>query len=157
VSRHLIAKMTSGRRKTAGWADWNPHVDEDGSCRPFYLQGAGMESNHDHYFAHLENGHKLEVMGFGRQSINAEPNKWAAFYHDGQVDKKYPNLRPEDGNVVPNPDHHPSQGNHFWPSKEHAMHAAENAYQQSYPIGTNTGPHDSGTDYSDLNKFMEGM
>jgi hypothetical protein len=40
------------------------------------------------------------------------------------------------------------------PTKEHARQQAEEAYQKLYPIGTNTGGHDSGTDYSDLNKFM---
>jgi len=35
------------------------------------------------------------------------------------------------------------------------MQAAEQAYQQKYPIGTNTGPHDSGVDYSDLNSFKD--
>lgn len=29
------------------------------------------------------------------------------------------------------------------------------AYQYVYPLGTNTGTHDSGVDYSNLNKFMD--
>lgn len=148
MSRHLMAKFRHLR--TAGWGDWTPHVDDDGSCRPFYLQGYGMEGNHDHHLAHLENGHKLEVLGVGRQSWNEEPNRWVAFYHDGQTDDRYPNTRPQDGHSVINPDHHPSPGNHFWPSKEHAMQAAENAYQKAYPIGTDTGGHDSGVDYDDI-------
>lgn len=43
------------------------------------------------------------------------------------------------------------------PTLEHAKAQAQNHYQNMFPIGTNTGSHDSGTDYSDLNKFMEGM
>lgn len=44
------------------------------------------------------------------------------------------------------------------PTIEHAMAAAEEAYAKLYPIGTDTGPHDSGVDYSDLNKFLgEGL
>lgn len=41
-----------------------------------------------------------------------------------------------------------------YPTREHAMRAVEERYRQKFPIGTNTGPHDSGVDYSDLNKFM---
>jgi hypothetical protein len=41
-----------------------------------------------------------------------------------------------------------------YPTKEHAMRAIEKRYREKFPIGTNTGPHDSGVDYSDLNKFM---
>ena len=43
------------------------------------------------------------------------------------------------------------------PSVEHAKAAAEEAYKRLYPIGTDTGPRESGVDYSDLGKFMEGM
>jgi hypothetical protein len=40
------------------------------------------------------------------------------------------------------------------PTREHAQAQAEEVYRRLHPIGTNTGGHDSGTDYSDLNKFM---
>jgi hypothetical protein len=39
-------------------------------------------------------------------------------------------------------------------SVEHAKAAAEEAYKRLYPIGTDTGPRESGVDYSDLGKFM---
>lgn len=42
-----------------------------------------------------------------------------------------------------------------YPSKEHAMQAIEQRYRQTFPIGTNTGPHDSGVDYSNLNDFKD--
>ena len=41
------------------------------------------------------------------------------------------------------------------PSVEHAKAAAEEAYKKLFPIGTDTGPRESGVDYSDLNKFMD--
>lgn len=41
------------------------------------------------------------------------------------------------------------------PSREHAIHQAQEAYKQLYPMGTNTGGHDSGNDYSDLNSYMK--
>jgi hypothetical protein len=43
------------------------------------------------------------------------------------------------------------------PTLEHAKAQAQNHYQNMFPIGTDTGSHDSGVDYSDLSKFMEGM
>jgi hypothetical protein len=44
------------------------------------------------------------------------------------------------------------------PTADHARAAAEAAYSELFPIGTDTGPHESGVDYSDLNKFMgEGL
>jgi hypothetical protein len=39
-------------------------------------------------------------------------------------------------------------------SLDEAKNQAQEAYKQMFPIGTNTGGHDSGVDYSDLNSFM---
>lgn len=44
-------------------------------------------------------------------------------------------------------------GEHL-PTLEHAKQQAEQAYQELYPIGTDTGSHDSGVDYSDLNSYL---
>lgn len=41
-----------------------------------------------------------------------------------------------------------------YPTREEAMRAVEQKYRQMFPIGTNTGTPDSGTDYSDLNSLM---
>lgn len=40
-------------------------------------------------------------------------------------------------------------------SEEEAKSGIENKYKELYPIGTNTGTHDSGVDYSDLNSFKD--
>lgn len=45
------------------------------------------------------------------------------------------------------------QGDHL-PTFEHARQQAENHYQKMFPMGTSTGTHDSGMDYSDLNSLM---
>ena len=39
-------------------------------------------------------------------------------------------------------------------SADEAKQLAEEHYQRLFPLGTDTGRHDSGVDYSDLNKFM---
>jgi hypothetical protein len=41
-----------------------------------------------------------------------------------------------------------------YPSREHAMRAIEKRYREKFPIGTSTGGHDSGVDYSDINQIM---
>lgn len=40
------------------------------------------------------------------------------------------------------------------PTAEHAKRQAIKNYKQMFPMGTDTGTHDSGVDYSDLNKIM---
>jgi hypothetical protein len=42
----------------------------------------------------------------------------------------------------------------YIPTLEDAKAEAEEHYKKMFPLGTNTGKHDSGVDYSDLNKFM---
>jgi hypothetical protein len=42
-------------------------------------------------------------------------------------------------------------------SLDEAKRQAQNYYHKMFPLGTNTGPHDSGVDYSDLNGFMDGL
>jgi hypothetical protein len=95
----------------------------------------------DHWKAPLENGHQLEVLGMPNSPVrvNDKPAGYAAYVN-----------QPTSNSYV----HPPSDGpTHHWPSREHAMEAAEAAYQQKFPIGSDTGPHDSGVDYSDLNSF----
>jgi len=50
---------------------------------------------------------------------------------------------------------HGAYASHHLPSREHAIRQAQEAYQTLYPMGTNTGGHDSGNDYSDLNSYMK--
>ena len=55
------------------------------------------------------------------------------------------------------PDHEPPvlvHSDHI-PSLGHAKQQAEEAYQKMFPLGTNTGGHESGNDYSDLNSFKD--
>ena len=135
MSRHLIAKMTSGRRVTAGWADWK----SDDSVPSFPLDSAT-----------LENGHRLSV---GQSFLT--PGSWGyTIYGAPTEDNEWPQIAES---PVINKDTHPNYPNawkHEMLTREQARDAAEKHYEKLFPIGTDTGSHDSGVDYSDLNKFM---
>lgn len=127
MSRHLIAKMTSGRRKTAGWADWKV-------TQEYPEHGGGARDEE----ARLENGHTLGI-GSGNWNSNGPPWRW--HWHISDANDEYVT-----GSDEKNPPAH---------SPEEARQTAEQAYEKIFPAGkVDTGPHDSGVDYSDLSKFM---
>lgn len=152
MSRHLMAKF---RKSAAPQMDWrevpDKHFDK--------IQA---------YVAPLENGHHLVVWGmkpgstansvFNFTNFDGVKDGWMA-----HVDTTSPPPNPDFDTVghgisgsksvkpeVPYEGYRP----HHFPTPEHAMEAVEKAYSQMFPLGTNTGGHDSGVDYSDLNKFM---
>ena len=95
----------------------------------------------------MENGHRLYLMEKNPSLPEEERPYFASIWHPGK-----------DSGV----DWHPSETvlDTGHPDSEikgfgNARVALEQAYKQMFPIGTNTGPHDSGVDYSDLNRFME--
>lgn len=138
MSRHLMAKFRHLR--TAGWADWKPTAPS--------VHGG------ERYRAALENGHVL--------TMDNDPKygwQWALFEPSGT-------MTADDGVPVPVTDLRTGGGSRWkglpgatatehLPTREHARQQAEEAYQKLYPIGTNTGKHDSGVDYSDLNSFKD--
>lgn len=155
MSRHLMAKMTGGRRRTAGWADWKPAPELDDPDRdPREVMSLSTSWSHnagivDHHVAPLENGHKLTVRRWANPGSSWSNGPWD-FMIDGV------SSIPELSNYHPSDDSYATLGHAYQglPTKEHAMQAAEDAYRRLTPAGTNTGGHDSGVDYSDLNKFM---
>ena len=132
MSRHLMARFRHLR--TAGWADWKV-VERYPSFGP----EARTEQ------AKLENGHTLNIGSFswGRNS-----NFWD--YH----------ITDHEGTPVgwggAADDNSPADGQRGTGimSADEAKQLAEEHYQRLFPLGTDTGRHDSGVDYSDLNKFM---
>ena len=107
----------------------------------------------------MENGHWLQVnglpnhpdprVGYGAMiNLGGHPETpWAETQHEriplapfatSGPHEEIPHLRRES-----------------FPSREQAMRFAEDHYRKLFPIGTNTGPHDSGVDYSDLNSFKD--
>lgn len=124
-ARHQ-AELLAAFQRTAGWADWKV-TDE----WPHLGGGAHSEE------ARLENGHRLNVSS-GTWGSNRPPWRWYWGIYDA-----------DDNHVIGSGDHDPPPH-----SPEEARQAAEAAYQKLFPIGTDTGGHDSGVDYSDLNKFM---
>lgn len=120
------AQLLSAWHRTAGWADWKVTA-----TYPQYHPEARDEK------AQLENGHHLTI-GSGNWGNN-RGDRWFWHVNDGE------------GNTL-----------HSWStgggepeySADAAKQKAEQAYQRLFPIGTDTGKHDSGVDYSDLNKFM---
>lgn len=152
-----MAKM----RHTAGWADWQ-EVDPEEPCRV-------CPWTHPERLLHrarLENGHELHawswddtVTGIGKNGPDEYGWSWAI------VDpSKYPAKRSKyehhqdahlagdggDGGDYDDPGH-----TDYIPTLEQAKQQAEQHYQKMFPIGTDTGPHDSGVDYSDLNSFKD--
>jgi len=116
----------------------------------------GDSSAKDQWHAPLENGHALWVYGHGDQP-------WGSFGGTSGYIAALDNLPydpdfPEDASGENNWLYHVRDENSGklknFPTREHAMRAAEEAYQKHFPIGTDTGGHDSGTDYSDLNSYL---
>jgi hypothetical protein len=132
------------------------------------------------YHAPLENGHRLRVWddsiteprwgpleegGYQMGELPPEPpgSHWKGIIEHG-VDR--PELHdpdayaaagyPADWHVRHTPVYHNRSKLRAkaYPTREHAIRAVEKKYRQMFPIGTDTGKHDSGVDYSDLNKFM---
>lgn len=101
------------------------------------------------FFADLENGHKLSVL----PPHPRDPSRgWDWYLWHGQKNEHGEHPVTGGGQGWRN-DSRAHSTDHL-PTAEDAKAAAEDAYSKLFPIGTNTGPHDSGVDYSDLNKFM---
>ena len=95
--------------------------------------------------ARLENGHALNVSSGQWGSNRASDTYWDYDITDA------------DGQIIASGGWDENGGNQrpTIRSPQEAKQRAEEHYQKLFPIGTDTGPHDSGVDYSDLNKFME--
>lgn len=106
----------------------------------------------EHHIAPLENGHQLMVRRFDEPGTQWSSGPWDYWIHGVSTPSMPGGVR----NYHPSDDSYKTLGHGFkgLPSKEHAIQAAEQAYRRLVPLGTDTGSHDSGTDYSDLNKFM---
>lgn len=139
VTAREQVELLAAFRRIAGWADWKV-VERYPSFGP--------EARTER--AKLENGHTLEISS-GRWG-GSGPQHMFWDYH----------IADHDGNTLayrgfPATDNYPPETNSHPPrmrSAEEAKKEAEDHYQRLFPIGTDTGPHDSGVDYSDLNKFM---
>lgn len=131
-----MAKMRNHAavRSTAGWADWK--VIER-------FRGSGLDP--DVQQARLENGHTLNVSSFGRP---------------GKMDNWDYHITDDKGEVLghggADDDDNPTggRGGRGIKSLDEAKQLAEEHYRNLFPIGTDTGTHDSGVDYSDLNQLM---
>lgn len=93
--------------------------------------------DHTRFEARLENGHRLSA----HQPLWTGDSHWMSAIDTGNYNEDRPF------------DHwHPAGP---FNSPQEAQADAEARYRKMFPIGTNTGPHDSGIDYSDLNKFKD--
>ena len=129
------AELLAAFQRTAGWADWK-NDDSPG----FLLDKAT-----------LENGHRLSV---GQSFLT--PGSWGYnIYGPATEDDEWPEIA--SGPATHGKEEYPrdpSRWSHDFLTREQAREAAEKHYEKLFPIGTDTGGHDSGVDYSDLNKFM---
>lgn len=162
-------KITTAREQLEMLSPWRQAAQEPS---PFpwtkddreWAYGPGTEA----YHAPLENGHRLRVWDdtiteprwAPGGDIPPEPagSHWKGGFDHG-VDF------PSDPDAGPPYPEHPAWTAVYeedsplrakaYPTREQAMRAVEKKYREMFPLGTDTGPHDSGIDYSDLNKFKD--
>ncbi len=149
MSRHLMAKF---RRVASPQFDWRraPELDDQKFIKD-YVPGVYRDQGpQDHHIAPLENGHVLIVRRFNKPGTQWSEGDWDYWIQGASAHPQLKNYHPTD-------DSYDVLGHGFrgLPSKEHAIQAAEQAYRRLVPIGTDTGRHDSGVDYSDLNSFKD--
>jgi hypothetical protein len=128
VTAREQVEMLAVWRRTAGWADWNVTARY-----PRWGPEARTEE------ARLENGHSLTVSSGNWGGTSPQHVYWD--YH----------IQDPHGETVA---YRGMPGHPRIRTADEAKSLAEAHYEQLFPIGTDTGPHDSGVDYSDLNKFM---
>ena len=171
MSKHLMAKF---RRTAAGewasdyqpWGDWRRIKKKDGytNYNEWHSEATGApQSTYHHYVAPLENGHELHAWSYRHNERN-ENYGWSWAIRDPHGDETG---HDEDNNMwldAGGPDgprtplDEDEEGLRY-PDLPSAVKKAEENYRKLYPIGgAGTGTHDSGVDYSDLNRFMgEGL
>jgi hypothetical protein len=149
-------------RRTAGWADWR-ETDPNVPCP--ICPHERPHRNRILHVAPLENGHELHAWSYDdsrwpEMGSNGGPSdygwSWAIVnpskYPD-EPDKYNDHQDPEhflagdggDSGDFDDPNH-----NDFIPTLEQAKKQAEQHYQRIFPLGTDTGKHDSGVDYDDI-------
>ena len=139
VTAREQVQLLAAWRRTAGWADWNVTARY-----PSYGPDAATHE------ANLENGHKMMVSS-GQWGGSGPSHMFWDYHiadHDGQT-LAYRGF-PATDNYPPETGSHPPRMR----TADEAKSAAEEHYQRLFPIGSDTGKHDSGIDYSDLSKFM---
>ena len=94
--------------------------------------------------AKLENGHTLET---GRSMLTNGAYGYT-IYGPPTEDNQYGEKLTESPTVG-----HGQHRQHPQLNEQAAQRDAEEHYKRLFPMGTNTGGHDSGVDYSDLNSF----
>ena len=148
MSRHLMARF---RHLASPQFDWKaaPELDDPDAHNAEFVPGSNGNGTFEHHIAPLENGHQLMVRRFSEPGTQWSSGPWDYWIHGVSTQPHLKNYHPSD-------DSYKILGHGFkgLPSKEHAMQAAEQAYRRLVPLGTHTGPHDSGVDYSDINGIM---
>jgi hypothetical protein len=173
TAREQMALLAPWRTAASSEFPWAAE-DRDWAYGEYGLYNSDTEA----YHAPLENGHRLRVWddtineprwgpleegGHKMGDLPPEPPKshWKGGFDHGvdfpsdpeaHAAAGYPtNWKPSYTSVYE--ESSPLRAKAY-PTKEQAMRAVEKRYRETFPIGTNTGKHDSGVDYSDLNKFM---
>ena len=130
IRARQLVEMLSPWRKTAGWADWK--IDDD---LRFPVDSAT-----------LENGHRLSV---GKSFLT--DGAWGyQIYGPPTEEEEWPKIAESPVHGEKEFPHLPDKWSHDRLTREQARDAAEKHYEQLFPLGTDTGSHDSGVDYDDI-------
>jgi hypothetical protein len=139
-SRHPFDR-TAGRRFVA--FDWKPDPERD----------EGDDEISNTHTAPLENGHALQVWQWGAQYRDPDSHE---FYSPEEINN--PKHQQWDCQIYTPTKEDPEYAVYHkggFASKEEAMSHSQEQYEKMFPVGINTGGHDSGVDYSDLNSYMK--
>lgn len=167
MSRHLVARF---RRRAAPvrwaeqhqpWGDWRRLRKKDGNTayNEWHSQATGApQSTYHHWMAPLENGHELHAWSYQHNDRNRDYG-WTWAIRDPHGDETgwdEDNRMWLSGGGPDSPVYDEDEDEDaIYPDLGSAVKRAEDKYRQMFPVdGPGTGPHDSGVDYSDLNRFM---
>ena len=145
------------------WGDWRRITEADGydNYNKWVEEVTGKpQDTYHHWVAPLENGHELHAWSYNHSPTQAALGwTWAVRDPRGDEtgwDEDNPMWFAGGGPDSPVYDEDGDEEEDArYPDLGSAVRRAEEKYRQLFPVdGPGTGPHDSGVDYSDLNRFM---
>lgn len=143
------------------WADWRRITKKDGNTayNEWHGDASGTpQDTYHHWMAPLENGQELHAWSYQHDDRSRDYGwTWAIRNpHGDETGWDENNQMWLSGGGPDSPIHDEDEDEDaIYPDLDSAVKKAEEKYRKLYPLnGPGTGTHDSGVDYSDLNRFM---